>query len=863
MGSPIMPRPMKPTGAARSAMSVPFPSRARMLPRAGAAGKRGWAGQPRAANIPDVPPWIAALSATLLMQSVASFMTQCLPVVAPLITEAAGIAPERVGNLSSLVALGTVLFLLLGGPFLARLGPVRTLQAGAAVAAVALLLAGTGSIAMLVLAALLLGVGYGPSPPAGSRILAATAPKRHQALIFSVKQAGAPLGGALAGLIAAPVASAASWPVALLVGVATGLLAAAAIQPLRAALDAERDAARSISLRDVLSPHTVAAPFAVLRSHPALPRLVALSVAFALCQGCLFSFTVTWLVEARGLSLVEAGGVFAIMQAAGVAALAMPSAASGPRGLAGEGGGAGLGIALGHGGAERRDQPLGLGQRAGARLPGYRRGWHGQRQAASIGHHVMHQADALASAASITLPCRQSRAAALRPMRRQPGQDLRRHQAAPHLGRAEAGIGRWRSRCRPRRRSRGRRRRRCPRPPRSPPAAGRIAWKRAPVRAVALPAGAPASPPGPAARRPPSGRGPRRNARRRRRSPARARWCRPSAPRAARRARATSASLIALRRCGRFSTAAPRGRRASAARASRSSRSSSNGAEDRRRARIRRYGRQDMEYAVWRNRSASASSASASWASGSRASRRGTRRCAWPACGTPRPRPPRLAAAAPGVPMLDSAEAVIAACDCLYIASPPAFHLAHAEAAFAAGKAAFLEKPLASRHAAGARLRRGGGSRRRAGRGELPDGVLPRRRTAFAWRAEGAARRASLSILTAFAAWPRLAARRASSGSRSRAGRLHAGGAVALPVPDAPAAGPAGAGGGAARFDAPGRGGDRDRRAADGGGVPVELAGGVGTTLADDHNAWTLEGPGRRDPPARLVLRRAPRRRWH
>ena len=291
-----------------------------MLPRGAAAGKRGWAGQPRAANIPDVPPWIAALSATLLMQSVASFMTQCLPVVAPLITEAAGIAPERVGNLSSLVALGTVLFLLLGGPFLARLGPVRTLQAGAAIAAAALLLAGTGSTAMLVLAALLLGVGYGPSPPAGSRILAATAPKGHQALIFSVKQAGAPLGGALAGLIAAPVASAAGWPVALLVGVAAGLLAAAAIQPLRATLDAERDAARSISLRDVLSPHTIAAPFAVLRSHPALPRLVALSVAFALCQGCLFSFTVTWLVEARGLTLVEAGGVFAIMQAAGVAA---------------------------------------------------------------------------------------------------------------------------------------------------------------------------------------------------------------------------------------------------------------------------------------------------------------------------------------------------------------------------------------------------------------------------------------------------------------------------------------------------------------------------------------------------------------
>ncbi|WP_198369312.1 MFS transporter [Roseomonas rosulenta] len=265
-------------------------------------------------------PWIAALGATLLMQSVASFMTQTLPVVAPLITASAGLAPERIGNFSSLVAFGTVLFLLLGGPYLARLGPVRMLQAGAVLAALALLVAGLGTVAAIGLASLLLGVGYGPSPPAGSRILAATAPKQHRTLIFSVKQAGAPLGGALAGLVSAPIAIAAGWPAALLVAVGVSLLAAAAIQPLRAMLDAERDPARRIGLRDVLSAHTIAAPIAALRVDPLLPRLTALSVAFALCQGCLFSFTVTWLVETRGMGLVEAGGVFAAMQVAGVVA---------------------------------------------------------------------------------------------------------------------------------------------------------------------------------------------------------------------------------------------------------------------------------------------------------------------------------------------------------------------------------------------------------------------------------------------------------------------------------------------------------------------------------------------------------------
>jgi predicted dehydrogenase len=55
----------------------------------------------------------------------------------------------------------------------------------------------------------------------------------------------------------------------------------------------------------------------------------------------------------------------------------------------------------------------------------------------------------------------------------------------------------------------------------------------------------------------------------------------------------------------------------------------------------------------------------------------------------------RLAKDLPQVARLDDAAAVIAACDCLYIASPPASHLGYARAAFAQDKAVFCEKPLA------------------------------------------------------------------------------------------------------------------------------------------------------------------------
>jgi MFS family permease len=228
-------------------------------------------------------PWIAPLAAALLMQTVGSFMNQVVPVVAPRMTADLGLPAAMVGNFSSLTILGSIVFLLFGTPLVAAFGPARLLQCGVLTGASALALAALGEIWLLPVAALLLGMGYGPSGPAGSRILQATAPPRHRVLIFSIKQAGAPAGGALAGVVAAQVAAQWGWQPALLTGMVLAAGAALIIQPLRAQLDAERNP--RFRIREAFTLRRLAAPVTTLRLHPVLPPLTLQAFAFAALLG--------------------------------------------------------------------------------------------------------------------------------------------------------------------------------------------------------------------------------------------------------------------------------------------------------------------------------------------------------------------------------------------------------------------------------------------------------------------------------------------------------------------------------------------------------------------------------------------------
>lgn len=269
------------------------------------------------ARAPSATLWLWPLLATLGIQTTSAFLSRLVPTVAPVMTAATGLAPESIGAIAGAGTFGSIIFLMIGHPLIRRFGPIRTLQIG-------LLLGGAG-VALLTppwalapfLANMLLGLGYGPSAPAGSDILLKHAPPAHRTLIFSLKQAGVPLGGVLAGLALPFLVERMDWRMALilvgLVPIATVLV----VQPIRASVDRDRDPGQPVGPGVLFSLHTMLGPLRAVISSPPLRGLSLAGCCFAVGQGSLFAFTVTWLVG-LGYDLVTAGLVFAVMQATGV-----------------------------------------------------------------------------------------------------------------------------------------------------------------------------------------------------------------------------------------------------------------------------------------------------------------------------------------------------------------------------------------------------------------------------------------------------------------------------------------------------------------------------------------------------------------
>lgn len=265
------------------------------------------------------PSWGTALATMVAVQMTTAFLSRIPPTLAPALAAERGWTDAVVGYLASLNTLGSILFLALGAPILHRLGSVRSLQVGLLLGIAGLVLLMPPLSASAAAASLLIGLGYGPSSPAGNDVLHRTAPPRRRAMVFSIKQAGVPLGGVLAGLLLPPITETWGWRIALLVSGILVLLIILAVQPMRPVLDASRKRDLPLTLGVLFSPSNILSSFAAVSSSPSAVRLASAGACLAIGQGVWFAYLMTFAVSALGYSLSVAGIAFAVMQAASVA----------------------------------------------------------------------------------------------------------------------------------------------------------------------------------------------------------------------------------------------------------------------------------------------------------------------------------------------------------------------------------------------------------------------------------------------------------------------------------------------------------------------------------------------------------------
>ena len=257
-----------------------------------------------------------ALAATLTIQIFTSFAGTATAVLAPEIAADFGVDPRLIGVFIGAVYGGAMLASIACGSFIERYGPIRVSQVcvvlcATGVAAVAV--APASQAGLLALAAVVIGLGYGPITPASSQLLQRTAPPERMALTFSIKQTGVPAGAALSGALLPGLALAAGWrPAFVAVAVAGGIVVALA-QPIRARLDAEHSPRRPMSFAGVIGPLAL-----LCRSKPLL-MLALVSFAYSATQVCLTSYLVVYLTGSLGFSLVSAGLALTATTVAGAA----------------------------------------------------------------------------------------------------------------------------------------------------------------------------------------------------------------------------------------------------------------------------------------------------------------------------------------------------------------------------------------------------------------------------------------------------------------------------------------------------------------------------------------------------------------
>ena len=263
-----------------------------------------------AATTPPSAWW--SLTVTTAIQAMVSMALLTLPAMAPAVARALAVPSTLVGAYVALCYFAAMLSSLVGGTLVRRLGAIRVSQLGLGLCAVGLALCALPWLPAVALGALCIGAGYGPITPASSHLLALTTPAHRMSLVFSIKQTGVPPGGMLAGALVPGLSLWLGWQGTLLAVAGVCALCAALAQPLRAALDADRQPAQPLALQALFK------TIGMVLGQPSLRALAACSFLFSAVQVSTTAYMVTYLNESLGMTLLAAGAALSVSQLAGV-----------------------------------------------------------------------------------------------------------------------------------------------------------------------------------------------------------------------------------------------------------------------------------------------------------------------------------------------------------------------------------------------------------------------------------------------------------------------------------------------------------------------------------------------------------------
>jgi MFS family permease len=251
-----------------------------------------------------------ALAITLLMQTGVSLLAASVAVLAPAISH------QREWNLSFIALYAPLLYI---GAFsisfrvpwlLCKLGGMGLALGAVLAAALGLACLLSPWPPMAILAALLIGLGYGAMTPASSHILGPRTTAQTAGVIMSIKQVGVPMGAMLAGLVLPYLVLHIGWQQT------TGGMAVASMILIVALLPV-------VSWSNRLQGKAPASfrpldPVRRLLAIPGMGGILVATLVYTAMQLCLRSLLTTYMVKDVDMSLSAAGLALSFSQGAGM-----------------------------------------------------------------------------------------------------------------------------------------------------------------------------------------------------------------------------------------------------------------------------------------------------------------------------------------------------------------------------------------------------------------------------------------------------------------------------------------------------------------------------------------------------------------